>query len=204
MGMGMDIDAITSQLRSRGFVAVEDALPADLLARLDDGCNDSVDFPFVLAGTGRGLVREPNASVRGDVISWLDDAQEADHAYLKLMDGLRVSLNKQLYLGLFDYEAHYAIYEAGTHYDKHLDSLAGQKNRLLSTVVYLNSGWGLADGGELLLYRASDPSVIARILPQPGLMILFLSEEFPHEVLAATRARHSIAGWFSGRPQSQS
>jgi hypothetical protein len=30
-------------------------------------------------------------------------------------------------------------------------------------------------------------------------MVMFLSAEFPHEVLAASRPRHSIAGWFSGR-----
>jgi len=134
------------------------------------------------------------------VISWLNDANDADHAYLDLMEGLRVSLNQHLYLGLFAFQGHYAIYEAGAHYDKHLDSLAGQRNRLLSTVIYLDSGWALADGGELLLYRADEPAAIARILPRPGLMVLFLSEEFPHEVLAATRARRSIAGWFSGRP----
>jgi len=198
----MDNDAIALELRTRGFVAIEHALPLPLLASLDGACHDSLEFPFVPSGTGRLGVRQPNAVIRGDVILWLDAAKELDRAYLALMEGLRRALNERLYLGLSDYQGHYAIYEAGTHYDKHRDSLAGRRNRLLSTVVYLNSGWNLADGGELLLYRADDPHVIARILPQPGLLVLFLSEEFPHEVLSATRARHSIAGWFSGRPSS--
>ncbi len=52
---------------------------------------------------------------------------------------------------------------------------------------------------NLVLYRGDEPGAIERILPSPGLMVLFLSEDFPHEVLPATRSRHSIAGWFSGR-----
>jgi SM-20-related protein len=102
-------------------------------------------------------------------------------------------------LGLFDYECHYAIYGVGAHYDRHLDTLSGGKNRLLSTVVYLHDEWTPADGGELLLYRAGGQRATTRILPKPSLMVLFLSEEFPHEVLAASKPRHSIAGWFRGR-----
>ena len=200
----MDSDAVAAQLRSHGFATAQQSLPPELLARLDGACHDSVEFPFVPSGTGRVGARQPNASIRGDVILWLDGAKEIDRAYLALMEALRVALNEKLYLGLADYQGHYAIYESGAHYDRHLDSLAGKRNRLLSSVVYLNDGWALADGGELLLYRADAPEVIARILPQPGLLVLFLSEEFPHEVLSATRARHSIAGWFSGRPRDPS
>jgi SM-20-related protein len=193
------IDDIADQLTSCGFVVVDDALPAALLARLDDGCTDSEAAPFVPAGTGRGKDRKRDGLTRGDVIRWLDDAKEADHLYLGLMESLRVALNERLYLGLFSYQGHYAIYGTGTHYGRHLDALAGQKNRVLSTVVYLDSEWALADGGQLVLHGQRDQPVIARILPQPGLMVMFLSEEFPHEVLAASRPRHSIAGWFSGR-----
>ena len=196
----MDVDVIATGLSARGYATVENALPLDLLVRLEHACHDTAEAPFAPAATGRAAGREPRASIRGDVISWLDDANEADHAYLDLMEHLRLSLNEHLYLGLFDFQGHYAIYEAGAHYDKHLDSLAGQRNRVLSTVIYLDSGWALADGGELLLYRADAPAAIARILPRPGMMVVFLSEEFPHEVLAATKARRSIAGWFSGRP----
>ena len=200
----MDLDAVAEQLRVHGFATAEQALPPDLLARLDRACHDSDEFPFVPAGMGRVGSRQPDAAVRGDVILWLEHAKEVDRAYLSLMETLRLALNERLYLGLANYQGHYAIYGSGTHYDKHRDSLTGQRNRLLSSVVYLNGAWAPADGGELLLYRADEPAVVARILPQPGLLVLFLSEEFPHEVLAATRARHSIAGWFSGRPRAPS
>jgi SM-20-related protein len=197
----MDVDAIAGELRSGGFAAVENALSPAVRARLDEGCRESA--AFVPAGVGRGGQRTHDAGIRGDVIRWLDDSKAADHSFLTAMEELRIGLNQQLFLGLLHYEGHYAIYGVGAHYDKHLDTLSGQKNRLLSTVVYLNDEWAPADGGELLLYRTGNPSPIATILPKPGLMVLFLSEEFPHEVLAANKPRHSIAGWFRGRVPSR-
>jgi len=204
VGIPVDLATAASQLRLHGFAVVENALPNSVLDGLDRGCIDSAEAPFTPAGTGRGTSHQPNASARGDLIRWLDDARETDHAYLDFMEHLRAALNERLYLGLLDYESHYAMYAPGTRYEKHLDSLAGQKNRLLSTVVYLNTDWRLADGGELLLYRQDAPEAIARILPKCGSMVLFLSEEFPHEVLSATKPRHSVAGWFSGRPRTAS
>jgi SM-20-related protein len=196
----LDFDTIAGQLTAHGFVVVANALPAALLASLDDDCKDSEALPFAPARIGRGKDWKQDGLVRGDVIRWLDDAREVDHLYLGLMEGLRAGLNERLCLGLFSYEGHFAIYGTGSHYDRHLDNHEGQNSRLLSTVVYLDSAWALADGGELVLHGAGDQPAIVRILPQPGLMVMFLSEEFPHEVLAATRPRHSIAGWFSARP----
>ena len=196
----MDVDAIAGELRSSGFVAVEDSLSPAVRADLDEGCCESATF--APAGMGRGVQRTHDAGVRGDIISWLDDTKAADLSFLTAMEELRVGLNQQLFLGLLNYECHYAVYGVGAHYDRHLDTLSGPKNRLLSTVVYLNDEWVPADGGELLLYRGGNPSAIATILPKPGLMVLFLSEEFPHEVLAANKPRHSIAGWFRGRVPS--
>jgi SM-20-related protein len=198
----MDVDQIARQLRVDGFVAVLDALPPGLLALLDARCNASQAAHFAPGGVGRGAQRSHDPDIRGDAIRWLDDGVEPDHAYLVVMEALRVALNERLFLGLLSYDCHFAIYGAGSRYQRHLDSLDGQKNRLLSTVVYLNDDWTLADGGELILYRGSDQHPSARILPSPGLMVLFLSEEFPHEVLAAHKSRHSLAGWFRGRSPS--
>jgi SM-20-related protein len=195
----MDFDEIARGLGCDGFVAVEDSLPATLLARLDDGCHHREAANFDLAGVGRGPRRTRDRDIRGDAIRWLDATNEPDHAYLTVMEALRLALNEKLYLGLLDYDAHYAIYGAGNHYQRHIDTLSGSKNRLLSTVVYLHDEWALADGGELVLYRGSDQRPTARILPSPGLMVLFLSQDFPHEVLAARKPRHSLAGWFRGR-----
>jgi SM-20-related protein len=199
----MNVDRIACELRSEGFVTVEDALAPDLRARLGAGCDDGHAAQFAPSSVGRRGQRTHDGEVRGDVIRWFDAVNEADHAYLVVMEALRVALNERLYLGLFAYDCHYAIYGAGRRYQRHLDSLSGQKNRLLSTVIYLHDQWTPADGGELVLYRGGDESPMARILPKPGLMVLFLSEEFPHEVLAARKPRHSLAGWYRGRASSR-
>ena len=97
---------------------------------------------------------------------------------------------------MFDYECHYAIYGAGAGYAKHSDVLNGKKNRILSTVFYLNEHWQNSDGGELALYDPTGDTVIATLNPTFGTMILFLSESFPHEVRLSRNTRRSIAGWF--------
>lgn len=135
-------------------------------------------------------------SIRGDVISWLDEVNATDHAYLAWMENLRKGLNELLYLGLFDFECHYAIYHAGTGYAKHSDVLAGKKNRVLSTVLYLNEDWQHDNGGELVLFDPQGNQVIATVLPKFGTMIIFLSVSFPHEVLHSLSTRRSVAGWF--------
>ena len=186
-GEALDIDAIAGQLTSCGFVTVENFLPAVLLASLDHGCDDSEAMHFSPARIGKGKDRRRDGLIRGDVIRWLDDTREADHLYLTLMEGLRVSLNERLCLGLFSYEGHYAIYGIGSHYQRHLDAHAGHNNRRLSTVVYLDSAWTPSDGGELVLHGTGENPTVARILPQPGLMVMFLSEEFPHDFAAFAR-----------------
>ena len=115
------------------------------------------------------------------------------------MEALRSGLNSTLYLGLFDYECHYAIYGAGTGYAKHSDVLHGTRNRVVSTVFYLNENWQSGDGGELRLFEPNGEATIATLNPNFGTMIIFLSESFPHEVLMAHNKRRSITGWFRVR-----
>ena len=81
---------------------------------------------------------------------------------------LRLELNKRLFLGLFDYECHFARYAPGGFYKKHRDAFVGDSNRILSTVLYLNPGWRAEWGGELLMYEDLNDAVVARILPRYG------------------------------------
>jgi SM-20-related protein len=68
---------------------------------------------------------------------------------------------------------------------------------LLSVVLYLNEGWQSQWGGRLRLWPDPDAQVVAtEVEPRAGTLVAFLSEKIPHEVLAATRERYSIAGWF--------
>ena len=50
--------------------------------------------------------------------------------------------------------------------------------------------------GELVLYKNDQDVNGIKVLPEFGTLVIFLSEEFPHEVLPALRDRYAIAGWF--------
>lgn len=185
------------ELAERGIAVVDDALPAALLQLLQRAA------PLQLAqapaaGIGRGDTHVIDTSVRRDRICWLDQNDAASAGFLDAMEQLRQQLNQQYFLGLFRYEAHYAAYAPGAFYQRHRDAFRGQRNRVLSSVFYLNDNWQPDDGGELVIYADDETTVVERVSPQANRLVLFLSEEFPHEVLPAVRERFSIAGWFRG------
>lgn len=153
---------------------------------------------FRAAGTGRNENNQVNDQIRNDQTLWLEGAGEAQTAYLDQMDGLRAALNQALFLGLSSFESHYAQYAPGGFYKKHIDSLKGARNRIVSSVTYLTPDWTEADAGHLVLYDGDDNET-CRILPQAGTLVLFMSEDIPHEVLPPARARSSIAGWYRCR-----
>lgn len=149
------------------------------------------------AGIGREDLNQLAPDIRRDKTFWLERANTSDQTYLSHMQQLRLDLNRDLFLGLFEYEAHYAVYPAGGFYKKHLDALKGEKNRIVSTVLYLNKDWQVGDGGELALYHPERiKEQIGVVQPHLGTCVFFLSEDIPHEVLPACKARKSIAGWF--------
>jgi SM-20-related protein len=195
----MNIEEIAMQLERVGYIVLTGPLLAELPRLLLARCQDNGDIRFQAAQIGRGSGKRHLDSIRGDVTSWLDETNSTDRAYLAWMEALRTGLNAALYLGLFDFECHYAIYGAGTGYAKHSDILNGKGNRILSTVLYLNEDWQARDGGELQLFEPTGNTIIATVKPTFGTMIIFLSESFPHEVLMAHRERRSIAGWFRSR-----
>lgn len=192
----MDINHIATQLETTGYLVLQQALDKELIAALATRCHAEDNQRFRAAHIGRGVDKQHVSSIRGDVISWLEDEDATDSAFLAQMESLRSGLNERLFLGLFDYECHYAIYGAGMGYAKHLDVLQGKKNRILSTVLYLNPDWQEGDGGELDVYDANGETVIATVQPRLGTMIIFLSETFPHAVRPSNTTRRSIAGWF--------
>jgi SM-20-related protein len=115
------------------------------------------------------------------------------------MNELQENLNQLLYLGLKSHEAHFSIYEKGDFYKKHYDAFKhtnlSEKNRILTTVFYLNKNYHDNNRGEIVIYD-SDDNILETITPNLGKMLIFLSEKFPHEVLPTETTRLSIAGWF--------
>lgn len=196
------LDLIADALVEQGYWVMDDALPKALLDQLLMYFNQLHDDEFKTAGIGRQTDFQVQETIRSDKIHWIQPEAAITAEFLGWMDSLRVGLNRRLFMGLFDYESHFAHYPVGAFYKKHLDAFRGkrqqgQSNRVLSTVLYLNDAWQPSDGGELLLYAEDDGNkVIKTILPECGRLAIFLSEKFPHEVLPATRERKSIAGWF--------
>lgn len=147
------------------------------------------------AGIGRDDLHRTNRFVRNDRIYWLQSEEPADSFWLALMERLRLSLNRALFLGLFEFESHYARYGVGSFYKRHTDAFKGEGSRMVSVVLYLNPDWQSADGGDFVIYPEDSPEG-CRFLPRAGTLAVFLSEDFPHEVLPAKRTRYSVAGWF--------
>ena len=198
-GSIVDMVIIAEHLARVGYIILDAPLLKKLSNQLLGRCQDDHVGRFHAAKIGRGAAKQQIETIRGDVISWLDGGNSVDQAYLDWMEKLRSGLNATLFLGLFDFECHYAIYASGAGYARHSDVLAGTRNRVLSTVYYLNETWQASDGGELLLFAPSGDAVIATVTPTFGTMVIFLSESFPHQVLAAHQSRRSIAGWFRVR-----
>lgn len=186
---------IADELRRDGYSIIANALPIPLADALCRQIQDRAGLAFCPAGIGRGNHFSHNNRVRRDNIAWMDGSHEAEKNWLAWMASLQLTLNRELLLGLFSYESHFAHYPPGAFYRKHVDAFRGQTNRVLSTVTYLNRDWQANDGGELLIY-SHNGQLLANVPPEFATLVVFLSEDFPHEVLPARHDRFSVAGWF--------
>jgi len=177
-----------------GEATIESALLSSLISELN-GLREADRLER--AGIGRDLDFQLDRDVRRDFISWINRGSSPVQArLLDHLEQLRIALNRRLFLGLFEFEGHFAHYPPGGFYRRHRDSFRGAANRLVSLVIYLNEHWQAGDGGELVLYTDDEQAELATIEPRAGTLALFLSEEVPHEVRPAGRDRLSIAGWF--------
>ncbi|MEJ2632084.1 MAG: 2OG-Fe(II) oxygenase [Acidihalobacter sp.] len=169
-----------------------EALHAELLAHMR---SDALTPALI----GRGPRQQLREDIRGDRTRWLTGAGEAQRLLFEHLKTLRTTLNRTLFIGLEDFEAHYALYPPGARYQRHIDSFRGDNLRRVSLVLYLNPHWRRHDGGLLRLYTPKG-ALIEEVMPEAGRAVCFLSEEFPHEVTQTRRPRASIACWFRIRP----
>lgn len=191
--------AIVDDLATRGWSQQNLFLPQALTRELAAECQQrAASGRLSPAGTGRGASIKVRESVRGDSIEWLESGESAAvDGYMGLMDALRQGLNQQLYLGLEDYESHFALYPPGAFYLRHVDRFRDDDRRVVSAVLYLNEGWQAEQGGALRLYLEEEREW--DVLPEAGRLVIFMSANLPHEVLPATRERMSLTGWFRRR-----
>ena len=189
-------ELIADDIEKQGFSIRPAALPEEIATPLYSYQQNLNSCKYTDAGIGRREDYLRNEFVRTDEICWITGASDSGQIWIDWASKLQTFLNKRLFLGLFSFESHFAHYAPGAYYRKHCDAFRGETNRVLSIIIYLNPGWSHNDGGELVLYRNDLDLEGLKVVPLYGTIVVFLSEEFPHEVLPAKRDRNSVAGWF--------
>ena len=187
---------IAKDLTEHGYLYLDEFLPLSLAQSLLIEIHSLSSHVFKPAAIGRDSLQQLNENIRSNTLHWLTGKTLVQQQYMAIMEHLRININRALFMGLFDFECHYSHYAPGDFYKRHVDAFKGESNRVLSTVLYLNPDWQSEDAGELVMYAPNSSNTILTVSPVFNRCMLFLSDKFPHEVLATHADRYSIAGWF--------
>lgn len=170
-----------------------------LSERLSRGLQQNIrqlqaDQAMTQAGIGNENRKDNNQKMRSDKICWLDKSNNNiyEQEFLELAEEFISHLNSTCYTGISSYEFHYAIYEDGSFYKRHIDQFKTDNKRKFSFINYLNEDWLDTDGGQLHLYLDDSTQ---KIQPESKTAVFFKSEEIEHEVILCKRNRMSISGW---------
>jgi len=197
----LDLESVSAQIAatlSREEVAVRDEFldSADLVALA--ACAHARRARGEFAAARIGLAPRRHAQIRGDSICWLTEPLfPAEVRLLRVLESLRLAVNRELTLGLFDLELHYARFPAGARYDRHVDQPRGAAERQVSLALYLNADWQPGDGGALRLFEPEGG--YRDLAPLGGRLVSFLTPGREHAVLPTVRERWSLSGWFRRR-----
>ena len=187
--MSAELSASGISIRDQ-FASAAEVLELRECARARESRGD-----FAPARIGRQGAERRRDHIRGDFTCWLSEPLlPPERRLLKRFEELRLQLNRDAFLGLFELELHYARYPAGAAYSRHVDQPQGSTQRKVSLVLYLNPEWQPADGGILRIHAADEHFV--DVEPIAGRMVCFLTPGREHEVLQAQCERLSISGWF--------
>lgn len=191
---------LVEHIYQRGFYLIDNFLSHKAVASLQETALALIAAnQFQPAKIGRHTTINNNRQIRGDTIYWLDN--DTNHhalaAFFMQTKHITKALNQQLFLGLTDFEAHFAFYQPGSFYKRHVDQFNNQRDRRLSCVYYLNNDWHESFGGQLHLYNKQLMPLI-KIMPVANRFVCF-SSDLPHEVSQTTMPRLSITGWMKTR-----
>ncbi len=194
------LDIILQQLHDHGMVQLANVLDSSELTLINDFIEEKKN-EFLPAKVGHGAQRMRNEAIRGDYTLWLDPKAppEIFQKLTLLLGNVLEALNSRYYFGLRDLEYHLAYYPEGFFYSRHIDAFGKDPSRVVSFVFYLNETWNKEDAGELVIYNHDGKEILQKITPAPGTMVIFLSREFPHEVLACHKERRSLTGWMHNK-----
>ncbi|MGQ3889759.1 2OG-Fe(II) oxygenase [Legionella sp. CNM-1927-20] len=190
----IDLNLLVNQLYEQGFYIGDQFLEEESAQLLRCRALELMKRnEFRAAKIGSLTNTTYNESIRTDKIYWLESNSPNTQHFWQIITQIKTRLNKTLYLGLNEFEVHFAFYQAGTFYRKHIDQFKDKKNRKISFVYYLNADWQDSFGGQLLIYDEQN-KLITSISPTWNRFICFLSH-LPHEVNKTTMDRLSITGW---------
>ncbi|MCB0663778.1 MAG: 2OG-Fe(II) oxygenase [Saprospiraceae bacterium] len=199
------LDQLVDDLTENSFAIVDDFLSPVEVSSLSQLLADQFDAgDFKLAGIGNMQNFNVDKQIRNDHISWLDP-ESTDPGIVNLfhkIDGVVSYLNRTCFLALSEYEFHFARYQPGSFFKRHLDAFKTDDSRKISMVMYLNENWKAEEGGAIHLYvPGPDGTETTKVVyPIAGRLVCFRSDILEHEVIPATRARMSITGWLKTRP----
>jgi SM-20-related protein len=192
--------AIGAQLRADGLAVQDQFLEPSQVRALVECAHlrhARGDFRAARIGNDRNLQRREE--IRGDATCWMSaPLLPAEDSLLDRLERLRLELNREALLGLFELEAHYAWYPPGAGYARHVDQPHGRAQRQVSLVLYLNEAWLPSAGGELRIF--DETGCHRDIEPIAGRLVCFLTPGREHAVLPTRQDRLSISGWFRTRP----
>jgi SM-20-related protein len=194
---------VTETLARDGYAVIPNFIDATSCAALAaEGQAQVAAGLLMAAGVGQGSEHSLRREIRSDHILWLDDTNAAamQRHYLALLEAYRQEVNRQLFLGLFEFEGHLALYPPGSFYKRHLDRFREDDRRTVTAILYLNNDWKESDGGQLRFYpNGESMEEYVDVLPEAGTFVTFLSHDYWHEVLPGSRERMSLTGWFKRR-----
>jgi len=194
------LDHISQEIYSNSYVVVDnfvdEAFRKALLKEQTDLLNHG---QFTKAAVGKGDQKQVRAEIRSDEVLWMDPTalSPLQAIFWEKVAEVQQVLNRRCFLGLKSFEGHFARYPIGSFYKRHLDQFHAVPHRIVTVILYLNESWTEADGGQLRMYFPQEDGSerLEDVLPLGGRLVVFLSEEIPHEVLPTLKERISITGW---------
>jgi SM-20-related protein len=194
------LDYISQAIYQNSYVVVDDFVDETYRKAL---LKEQVDLlnqgQFKKAAVGKGDQKQVRAEIRSDEVLWMDPTalSPLQVVFWEKIEELRQVLNRRCFLGLKSFEGHFARYPIGSFYKRHLDQFHAVSHRVVTVILYLNDSWTEADGGQLRMYfpKEDGSERIEDVLPVGGRLVVFLSEEIPHEVMPTLKERMSITGW---------
>ncbi len=193
----MSFENIVEALQERDFCILPAWLSQDEVAALTtefSQLQDQGEFKAAGISKNQQFARE----VRRDEICWFEPngLLPAQKILWERFENIKAVLNRELYLGLWDLEGHFASYAKGGFYLRHLDRFASDDARTVTVVLYLNEDWSPEHGGELVIFTAKGP---IHVEPRAGTLVIFMSAKIEHEVRESHAPRRSFAGWYRRR-----